>query len=244
MKPIYQTGLIGFGFEKKNELSKETELILAIKRTIRVIIVDNYRFFREALSQILKNQPDIEVVGEACDGLDALDMIRKTSADVVILEPLIPKKDGIDMTRDIVAMERNIQVLVLTMDTTDHNAFRMLRAGATGWLPKTVGSDELLQAIHTVADGKVYLPERLQRVFAERYVRPESIGQPEENLSDREFQVMRLLASGKTNREISELLFIGVKTVDTHRANLLRKLSLRNNSDITRFAIRNGFISF
>ena len=214
------------------------------KKTIKVAIADDYQLLREALTHILSQFEDIEVVGEAADGHAALDLVRDKDVDILLLEPLIPKKDGIDLTKDVVGLDKKTRVVILTMDKTSHNAFRMLRAGAMGWLPKTVGVEEVLQAIRSVDKGKVFLPMDLQRVFAEKYVRPESISNPEEQLSDREFQVMRLLALGNTNREISKMLYVGVKTVDTHRANLLRKLGLRNNSDLTRFAIQNGFVKF
>lgn len=213
-------------------------------KKIRVAIADDFTILRHALQLVLKDHDDIVVVGEAADGFEALDLVRQKEVDVLLLEPLIPKKDGIDLTKDVVALEKSVRILILTMDKTSHNAFRMLRAGALGWLPKTVTMDQVLEAIRTVNNGKVYLPPELQRSFAERYVRPESISNPEEQLSDREFQVMRLLAQGNTNREISQMLYVGVKTIDTHRANLLRKLGLRNNSDLTRFAIQNGFVKF
>lgn len=211
---------------------------------IRVAIADDFTMIRQALNLLLNNNDDIVLVGEAADGFEALEMVRKKEVDVLLMEPMIPKKDGIDLTKDIVALERSVRILILTMDKTSHNAFRMLRAGAMGWLPKTVDLDQVLEAVRTVNSGKVYLPPELQRSFAERYVRPESISNPEEQLSDREFQVMRLLAQGNTNREISQMLYVGVKTIDTHRANLLRKLGLRNNSDLTRFAIQNGFVKY
>ncbi|CAM2008389.1 response regulator [Acanthopleuribacter pedis] len=211
---------------------------------IRIAIADDFTMIRQALDTLLTKQDDIVLVGEASDGFEALDLVRKKEVDVLLMEPLIPKKDGIDLTKDIISLERNVRILILTMDKTSHNAFRMLRAGAMGWLPKTVDLEQILEAIRTVHSGKVYLPPELQRSFAERYVRPESISNPEEQLSDREFQVMRLLAQGNTNREISQMLYVGVKTIDTHRANLLRKLGLRNNSDLTRFAIQNGFVKF
>jgi len=210
---------------------------------IRVALVDDYKILREALRFILSKYQDIEVVAEAEDGFGAIEVARQGNVDVLVLEPMIPNKDGIDIAKEIASLDEKPHLLILTVDKTAHNAFRMLRAGATGWLSKTVDSEEMIRAIRTVGKGKVYLPADLQSVFAERYVRPESITKPEEQLSDREFQVMRLLAMGYTNREISKKLFIGVKTVDTHRANLLRKLGLRNNSDLTRFAIQNGFIS-
>ncbi len=212
------------------------------KQVIKIAIVDNNKILREALRHILNKAADMEVLDEADDGFGAIDIARKGDVDLIILEPIIPKKEGIDITRDIVAINQTVSVLILTLDETPNNAFRMLKAGAMGWISKTTDSATLLKAIRQVSQKRVYLPKDLQSVFAERYLGKNHINQPEEKLSDREFQVMRLLAQGHTNREIAKMLFIGTKTVDTHRANLLRKLGLRNNSDITRFAIQHGFI--
>lgn len=212
------------------------------KKVIKIAIVDNNKILREALRHILNQAEDMRVVAEAGDGFEAIDIARKGEVDLILLEPIIPKKEGIDITRDIVAINQNVIVLILTLDDTSNNAFRMLRAGATGWVSKTSDSATLLKAIRQVIQKRVYLPKDLQSIFAERYLGKNHLNQPEEKLSDREYQVMRLLALGHTNREIAKMLFIGTKTVDTHRANLLRKLELRNNSDITRFAIQHGFI--
>lgn len=213
-------------------------------KKITVAIVDEYKILREALVSMLSKHDDVEIVGEAADGFRAIQIAKEINPDVLILEPLLPKKDGIDVTKEIKAMENGTSVLILTMDNTHHAAFRMLRAGAMGWMSKNVGSPDVYKAIQCVGTGKIYLPEDLQREFAEKYVHPEKIHRPEDQLSDREYQVLRLLAMGNTNREIAESLFVGVKTIDTHRANLLRKLGLRNNSDLTRFAIQAGIIKF
>lgn len=214
------------------------------KAMINIAIVDEYVLLREALKEQLKKHDDLQVVAEGGNGFEAIEVIKNHPVDVLILEPIIPGKEGIDVTKEIANLKKATKILILTMDRTAHNAFRMLRAGATSWLSKTAGIDEVIKAIRATQRGQVYLPGELQRNFAERYVHPESMNHPEELLSDREYQVMRLLAMGHTNREISKVLFVGVKTVDTHRANLLRKLGLRNNADLTRFAIRNGVIRF
>lgn len=212
------------------------------RKPIRIVIVDDNKILREAWHHIFKDLDDMKIVGEAGDGFEAIDLAKKAEAKVMLLEPMVPRKDGIDLTREITAQTPSMKVLILTLDQTPNTAFRMLRAGALGWLPKTCGTEEVLHAIRLVARGKIYLPGEIQSIFAEKYLGREPGGPPEEQLSDREYQVMRLLALGHTNREIAKILFIGTKTVDTHRANLLRKLELRNNSDITRFAIQHGFI--
>ena len=215
----------------------------ATKTPIRVAIVDPFSFLREALRLVLRRDPLVEIVGEAADGFGAVALVESGKADVMILEPLLPKKSGIDIIKEADAGKPKTKILILTMDTTRHYAFRLLRAGAMGWIPKNAGSEEILKALHLVREGKVYIPNELQAHFAERYVHPKRLNQNEDRLSDREFQVMRLLALGHSNREIAEMLFVGMKTVDTHRANILRKLGLRNNSDLTRFAIRHGFVT-
>ncbi len=211
---------------------------------IRVVIVDDNHILREAWQYIFRELQDMRIVGQAGDGFGAIELAKQKEADVMVLEPMVPRKDGIDLTREIVALAPSMKVLILTLDQAPNTAFRMMRAGALGWLPKTCESKEVLHAIRQVVQGKIYLPADLQSIFAEKYLGKDSGGPPEEQLSDREYQVMRLLAKGNTNREIAKILFIGTKTVDTHRANLLRKLELRNNSDLTRFAIQHGFIKF
>lgn len=211
-------------------------------RVITTLIVDPLTLPREGLRALLKERQGIEVIGEAADGFEVLTLTKRLSPDVVLLELVLPRKDGIDTTKELVALRNGSKVLAMTLYGTVELAFRVMRAGARGFIPKSCSSGELVEAIRTVYSGKTYLPPGLQQIFAERYFRDEAGHGPGELLSDREFQVTCLLASGCSNHEIAEQLRISVKTVDTHRANLLRKLCLRNNSDLTRFAIRHGFI--
>jgi DNA-binding NarL/FixJ family response regulator len=216
---------------------------LFMKKPVRLAFVDGYKLLIEALTPWFESQKDLELVDTAQDGFGAVECVKKHDLDLMILEPMVPNKDGIDITKEIRSIDENLKLLILTADITPHNAYRMMKAGANGWVSKMEGLTDLALAIQTVISGKVYLPEKLQQDFAERYVHPAKNGQPEERLSDREFQVLRLLSMGLTNKEIAEKLYVGVKTIDTHRANLLKKLSLRNNADLTRFAIKNGLIS-
>ena len=212
-------------------------------KKIRVAIVDGYRLLREALCSVLAQTSDMEVVAQAENGFEALNLAKKDNLDILILEPHLAAKDGIDLIADLSLVAKALPVLVLTVDTVPQNAFRLLRAGARGWLPKTVGSAEVLQAIRALCTGSTHLPEDLRSFFVEKYLHPDPSRDPLDQLSNREFQVMRLLATGETNREIARSLFIGVKTVDTHRANLLKKLGLRNNVDLARFAIKTGNVA-
>lgn len=210
---------------------------------IRLAIADVFTLHREALRCLLETHPDIRVVGEAADGVAAVDVVRKENPDVILLDVALPRKDGLDAIKEIVALGLRSRILAMTMQGTAHLVFRLMRAGAHGVvLLRTCGFRDLLGAIGQVRAGRNYLPPEVLQTFSERYYRLGAGQDPAERLSDREFQVVRFLASGYTNQEIAARLCISVKTVDTHRANILQKLGLRNNSDITRFAIREGLI--
>ncbi|HYU33712.1 MAG TPA: response regulator transcription factor [Thermoanaerobaculia bacterium] len=211
---------------------------------IRLAIADDFTLHREGLRCLLETHPDILVVGEAADGTAAVDLTRKENPDVLLLETAMPGKDGLDAIKEIVAHGLRSRILAMTMQGTAHLVLRLMRAGAHGViLRRTCGFKDLLGAIGLVRAGRTYLPPEIRQTFAERYYRTGAGEDPTEQLSDREFQVARFLASGYTNQEIAERLCISIKTVDTHRANILRKLGLRNNSDITRFAICQRLIS-
>ncbi len=209
---------------------------------IRVVIADDHALVREGLRRILEEPVDLTVVGEAADGRAAVEQVRRLHPDVLVLDLSMPGKDGLDVVKELAARRSPTRILILTIHNEEHYALRALRAGAHGFLYKGAGTEELLKAVRAVARGLRYLPPEFERAFAERYVQPKARGSPAEALSDRELQVLRLLASGYTNREIAAKLHISVKTVDTHRRNILKKLNLRNNADLARFALKHGLI--
>lgn len=211
-------------------------------KTTRLIHVDYQELLQHTLPDALASASEFRITHSASNGFEALELMRKEPCDLMLLEPRLPDKDGIDLVKELLNHHAGLRILILTIDETPTHAYRMLRAGAAGWLPKTSPLKDLIQALRTVTTDKTFLPGKLKSVFAERYVHPEGDGDPKERLTDREYQVARLLALGHNNHEIAEKLFIGVKTVDTHRANMLRKLDLRNNSDVTRFAIQHQLI--
>jgi two-component system, NarL family, invasion response regulator UvrY len=196
------------------------------------------------MRRMLSGSRQIEVIGEASNGAEAVELVAAKQPDVLLLDITMPVKDGIEATADIVELGVATKILILSMHADEQYALRTLRAGANGFISKGARLEELLRAITDVHKGERYLPEAMQDTFAEQLIQPEGEKPLIDLLSKREFQVMSYLAQGMTNREIADILQISVKTVDTHRGHVLKKLRLRNNSDITRFAIANGYVQF
>jgi two-component system invasion response regulator UvrY len=196
------------------------------------------------MHRMLSGSKQLEVVGEASNGAEAVALVAEKEPDVLLLDITMPVKDGIEATADIVELGVATKILILSMHADEQYALRTLRAGAHGFISKGARLEELLKAINEVHGGARYLPESMQESFAEQHIQPEGEKSLIDLLSKREFQVMSFLAQGMTNREIADILQISVKTVDTHRGHVLKKLRLRNNSDLTRFAIANGYVKF
>ncbi|RMH17693.1 MAG: DNA-binding response regulator [Acidobacteria bacterium] len=212
------------------------------KDGIRIVVIAGYAILVEAIHHLLTTYDDLDVAGTAGDGATAVDVVQRRRPDVVLLAHFGSALDELDVIGRLNAASSAPRILILSHDASQHASLRMLRAGAHGILSPDVGSAEVVQAIRTVHQGQLFLTPELQRACAERYLGVDSEQAPEERLTDREFQVMRFLALGHTNREIAGQLGVGVKTIDTHRANLLRKLDLRNNADVARFAIKKGVV--
>lgn len=208
---------------------------------IRVLVVDDHALVRAGLCRLLNEANDIEVVGDVGLGRDAIRFCREHRPDVVVLDYTLPDTDGLEATRQIVALDLNIRVLILTMHSNEEYATRLLRAGASGFVVKDTSEDDLLTAVRKVSKREVFVTPSIMEKMVTR------IGQPTEDspeliLSDRELQVLLLLARSSTSREVSKKLGISLSTVETYRRRILDKLNLRNNSDITRFAIRRKLI--
>lgn len=206
----------------------------------RVLLADDHALVREGIRRLLNSVETIEVVGEAKDGLDAVEKIKELRPDVALIDVSMPKKDGIEVTAEVASLQIATRVLILSMYKNKPFVQRTLRAGATGFVWKGAATDTLIEAINEVHHGRRVVPND----FEGEGFDPKSLDadEPSRGLSKREFQVLCYLASGMTNRDVAEDLGISVKTVDTHRGHLLKKLSLRNNADLARFAIRNGYV--
>jgi DNA-binding NarL/FixJ family response regulator len=210
---------------------------------IRVAIADDHALVREGMRRMLSGSRQIDVVGEAANGAEAVELVTEKEPDVLLLDITMPVKDGIEATEEIVELKKKTKILILSMHADEQYALRTLRAGANGFISKGARLEELLKAIKEVHNGERYLPEQMSETLGDRGI-DDKIDEKSlvDMLSPREYQVMSYLAQGMTSREIADVLAISPKTVDTHRGHLLKKLRLRNNADLTRFAIQNGMV--
>ncbi len=208
---------------------------------IRVLIVDDHTLVRDGLCRLLEAEEDLEVVGQTGSGHEAVELCRTLKPNLVILDYGLPDLDGLETTEQIVALDLGIRILILTMHANEEYATRLIRAGASGFIVKVAPTAELLTAIRKVAAKGVYVTPSVLEGMVGRLGQPQE-DSPEAALSNREIQVLIRLARGGTTREVSEELHLSPSTVETYRSRILEKLNLRNNSDMTRFAIRRGLI--
>jgi len=210
-------------------------------KKISVAIADDHELIRVGLRSIIDNLPDIELLFEAKTGREALSLCRKHKPDILVLDFSLPEMDGLEVTKHITAADIKTKVLILTMHDNVEYATRVIKAGAYGFMVKGASSDELPAAIRKIAGGGTWLPASISEkiIFSQyrTFDKADASG-----LSDRELQVLKQLAAGKTLSEIGDDLGISMKTVETYKSRMLTKLNLRNVADLTRFAIRHGFI--
>lgn len=211
------------------------------KATIRVFIADDHAIVREGLKQILAEQRDIVVAGEAENGLDAIKLFRKSRCHVMLLDISMPDRNGIDVLKQIKQERPELAVLMLSMHREDQYAIRALKAGAAGYLTKQSAPRELVTAIRQVAGGQKYVSATLAQALASQ-VGADHDAPAHDSLSDREFQTLTMIASGKTVSEIARELSLSVKTVSEYRARLLAKMNLKTSAELTHYAIRNQLV--
>lgn len=208
---------------------------------INILIADDHSVVREGLKQIISGNADMTVLAEACSGNEAIEKIRKNPISVAILDISMPGKNGLDTLKELKVMHPDLPVLILSMYPEEQYALRFFRAGASGYLTKKSAPEELINAIRTVSRGKKYVsPVLAEKLVGELDVTNEK--PLHSALSDREFQVLCLMASGKTSGEIAEELFLSVKTISTYRARILEKLRLRNTAELINYAIQNQLV--
>ena len=213
---------------------------------IKLVLADDHAVVRSGLRMLLQAQPDMEIVGEADSGTQALAQVRALQPDIILMDIQMPGMNGIEATRQIKAAFAETAVLALTMHEEDQYFFEMLQAGASGYLPKRAAPDELVRAIRTVSRGEVFLYPSLATRLVQSYLGGEAGGDSAALVSDltpREQEVLVEIAEGLTNPEIAEKLVISVKTVDRHRENIMRKLNLHSRIDLVKYALRHGLIA-
>ena len=211
------------------------------KATIRVFIADDHAIVREGLKQILAEQGDIIVAGEAENGLDAIKLFRKSRCHVMLLDISMPDRNGIEVLKQLRKEHPELAVLMLSMHREDQYAIRSLRAGAAGYLTKQSAPRELVTAIRQVAAGQKYVSAALAQELAAS-VGADHEAPAHDSLSDREYQTLTMIASGKTVSQIAQELSLSVKTISEYRARLLVKMKLKNSAELTHYAIRNRLI--
>ncbi|MCA2000321.1 MAG: response regulator transcription factor [Chloroflexi bacterium] len=208
---------------------------------IRILLVDDHAVLRAGIHVLLETQPDLEIIGEAGDGREAVMRARELQPDVALLDIAMPGLDGLTAAREIKAACPNTRILFLTQHENKEYVLPALKLGTSGYVLKRAEGDELITAIRTVYAGGTFLdPAIAGAVVGEATRDPSAEADPFDSLTEREREVLVMLAQGKTYQQIAEILFISPKTVDYHRTNLMHKLGLTNRAELTRFALRRG----
>jgi DNA-binding NarL/FixJ family response regulator len=208
---------------------------------VKIIVVDDHAVVRRGLIQILESMQEVNSVGEASNGNELIEMLKEDECDVVVLDISMPGKSGLDILKEIKAIKQNISVLILSIHPEEQYAVRALKAGASGYITKDSAPEELVTAVQRIMEGRKYISQPLAEKLANTYD-ISSPKLPHEILSDREFEVFKMIASGNTVSNIAESLFLSVKTISTYQSRIYEKTGLKSRSEITLYAIKNGLI--
>jgi two-component system, NarL family, response regulator LiaR len=211
------------------------------RRLIRVLVVDDHPIIRRGLQSEINLDPEMQVVGEAKDGNEAIELVRSLQPDVILMDAVMPQKDGIEATAEIVRENPLARVLILTSFTEDERMLAAIKAGALGYILKDRHPEEVLQAIRDTYDGKPYLNAGIARRLL-KGLPDASLSSMEQHLTSREMEVLRLVAKGVTNKEIAHKMNIQEATVRAHVGNILGKLNLENRSQLVLYAVRKGLV--
>lgn len=209
---------------------------------MKVLIADDHTIIREGLKKILSNLPEVELIEEAGNGLEVMNMVAKAKFDIVILDISMPGKSGLEVLKELKQKKPNLAVLILSVNPEEQYAIRALKSGASGYISKSSASDELINAVRIIHAGGKYITQNIAEKLVHE-IEDDKVKAPHEKLSNREYQVMCMIAAGKSIREISDFLSLSVKTVSVYRVRVLEKLKMRNNSELTYYVIKNKLIS-
>jgi DNA-binding NarL/FixJ family response regulator len=204
---------------------------------IRLVIADDHTIVREGLKQLLRAEGDFEIVAEAGDGLEVMQHVRAFDFDVLLLDISMPGKSGMELIKQVKSEKPKLRILVLSMHHEHQYAIRAIRSGASGYLTKESASTDLANALRKVANGGAYITPEVAEQLALGAM-PNSDAAPHASLSDREFQVLRMLASGKSVTDIGGTLHLSVKTISTHKARLMQKLGVTTSNELIRYALK------
>jgi len=208
---------------------------------IEILLADDHRIMRDGLSALLKNEPDIEVIAEADNGREAVEMSRKLKPNVVVMDMSMPGLNGVEATRQILDLDDNVKVLVLSMHADKRFVIGALSAGASGYVLKDCAFEELVRAIHVVAMNQTYLSPSIADIVVESYRRSQtSPTQSFPVLTPREREVLQLITEGASAKKIASILHVSMKTVETHRQHIMEKLNAHSVAELTKYAIREG----
>jgi DNA-binding NarL/FixJ family response regulator len=209
-------------------------------KPIRILLADDHAVVRQGFKMILNAQADMEIVGEAGNGREAVDLVERLKPDVVVMDVAMPELNGIEATRRVSEVSPHTRIIALSMHKDSVYVREVLRAGARGYLLKDSGAGDLVSAIRAVARGEGYLSPAVSNAVLDDYRR--HVTNPIDLLSSREREVLQMLAEGRTNKEIATILNLSVYTVDAHRGRIMEKLNLHSINELVRFAVRNGLI--
>jgi two-component system invasion response regulator UvrY len=209
---------------------------------MKLLVVDDHAVVRRGLKQIISELPEVNIIDEAANGAEAIKLVRKNVYDLVLLDISMPDKSGLEVLKILKAEYPELKLLMLSVYPEDQYAMRVLKAGAAGYLTKESAPDELQKAIKKVVGGGKYVSPSLAEKLAET-ISGEGKVLPHDSLSDREYQVMVMIATGKTVTEIADKLSLSVKTISTYRTRILEKMNFKSNAELIRYAIRNGLVA-
>ena len=215
-------------------------------KKVRIILADDHTVMRAGLRALLERQPNLEVVGEAEDGRQTVELASSHVPDVVVMDIAMPNLNGVEATRRMVSKQPTISVVILSMYSDESYVMRALEAGARAYLLKDSAVTDLIRAIEAVSQGKSFFSPKISRILAEEYVRAlrqKGVADSYELLTPREREILQLLAEGKTNKEVATSLNISVYTAETHRGNIFQKLNLHSSAELVLYAVRKGIIS-
>jgi len=212
-----------------------------MSESIRILIADDHQLVRQGLLAMLSVKPGIEVIGQAENGAKAVELANSLKPDIILMDLLMPEKNGIEATREIKTFNPDARILIITSFAEDENIYQAIKAGALGYLLKDSSPQELMQAIHDVCNGRMSLHPNIALKLIEELNRPSEIPIIDDPLTEREVEVLKLVAKGRSNQEIAEKLVVSERTIGAHVSNILSKLHLANRTQAALYALRKGF---